>query len=86
MSENICPICEKPVTGDDNFEGVIHVTCKERQDEQDFAGELKAYEEDLLKQNWKGQPCWLDGRLCQEGWCNECFVYQNHLAKEVNRR
>jgi hypothetical protein len=30
--------------------------------------------------NHKGQPCIVDNRLCQEGYCEECCVQEKVLA------
>lgn len=32
--------------------------------------------------NMKGERCWIDDKLCQEGYCNECMVYRRKYNTE----
>jgi len=70
----LCQICHRREA---NFEGLICWECKLEQDALDFEEEVERYESEMLTYNHKGETCWLDGRLCQEGYCNECQVYYN---------
>lgn len=40
----LCGICHKPLTDEDNFEGVIHLSCKQIQDLENLQAELIAKE------------------------------------------
>ena len=31
-------------------------------------------------ENHKGQWCKVDGRLCQEGWCDGCYVWETRIV------
>ena len=33
----------------------------------------------------KGQPCPLKPIICQEGYCQDCFIYQNQQIAENTR-
>jgi hypothetical protein len=36
-----------------------------------------------IDENHKGIECWVDGRLCQEGYCEECEVAIDWLSNNI---
>ena len=37
-------------------------------------------------ENHKGQRCKVDGRLCQEGWCDGCHVWETRRIMAIEAK
>lgn len=73
MTEELCQRCgEREV----DAEGMLCGQCIAELNQMDFELERYVFEQERLRENHKGEWCWLTGKLlCQEGFCSGCQVY-----------
>jgi hypothetical protein len=77
-----CQKCGRELPDEMLFEGLICFRCKQKQDSLDHTEELRAFVDDMLAMNHKGEFCWTDGHTyCQEGWCLGCQKYLDWRKK-----
>jgi hypothetical protein len=46
----------------------------------------KPQAEPTLPVNHKGEPCIVDTKLCQEGYCSNCQIYRDYLNNTKNKK